>query len=399
MTVESSEWRKPMERFDLPAAFEAFADARKASFLKGKAAKEQGKRVAGCFCAFTPLEILDAAGLLTVSLCGMSPETIPAAETHLPRNLCPLIKSSYGFYLTDKCPYTYFADLIVGETTCDGKKKMYELLGQGKEVYVLHLPQGVEAPYALSMWTSELRRFIAYLEEHFQITITDEALRAAIVRRNALRQARCRLMELLAADTLPISGTELYTFLDGIGFNFDVDDAIRKTRELADSLAGASSDRVTAGGKRILVTGCPIGGVFKKVVGAVEKAGGNVVCFENCSGIKPARCQVDETAPDPVEAIAKAYLDIGCSVMTPNRRRMENLPALAREFRADGVLDIGLQACHTYLVESFDVRALCKQHGLPFMSLETDYSSADQGQIDTRIAAFLETLDQGAQAL
>ena len=236
-----------MERFDLPAAFEAFADARKAGFLKVKAAKEQGKRVAGCFCAFTPLEILDAAGLLTVSLCGMSPETIPAAETHLPRNLCPLIKSSYGFYLTDKCPYTYFADLIVGETTCDGKKKMYELLGQGKEVYVLHLPQGVEAPYALSMWTSELRRFIAYLEERFQITITDEALRAAIVRRNALRQARCRLMELLAADTPPISGTELYTFLDGIGFNFDVDDAIRKTRELADSLAGASSDRVTAG--------------------------------------------------------------------------------------------------------------------------------------------------------
>ena len=124
MTVESSEWRKPMERFDLPAAFEAFADARKAGFLKVKAAKEQGKRVAGCFCAFTPLEILDAAGLLTVSLCGMSPETIPAAETQLPRNLCPLIKSSYGFYLTDKCPYTYFADLIVGETTCDGKKKM-----------------------------------------------------------------------------------------------------------------------------------------------------------------------------------------------------------------------------------------------------------------------------------
>ena len=99
--------------------------------------------------------------------------------------------------MSDKCPYTYFSDLIVGETTCDGKKKMYELLGQGKEVYVLHLPQGVEAPYALSMWISELRRFIAYLEEHFQITITDEALRAAIVRRNALRQARCRLMELL----------------------------------------------------------------------------------------------------------------------------------------------------------------------------------------------------------
>ena len=62
----------------------------------------------------------DTAGLLSVSLCGMSNETIPAAETVLPKNLCPLIKSSYGFAITDKCPYTYWSDLIVGETTCDG---------------------------------------------------------------------------------------------------------------------------------------------------------------------------------------------------------------------------------------------------------------------------------------
>ena len=84
--------------------------------------------MAGTFCTFTPLEILDAAGMLAVSLCGMSAETIPAAEVDLPRNLCPLIKSSYGFYVSDKCPYTYFSDLVVGETTCDGKKKMYELM-------------------------------------------------------------------------------------------------------------------------------------------------------------------------------------------------------------------------------------------------------------------------------
>ncbi|MBR5186173.1 MAG: 2-hydroxyacyl-CoA dehydratase [Akkermansia sp.] len=47
----------------------------------------------------------------------------PAAEANLPRNLCPLIKASYGFAFTDTCPYFYFSDLIVGETTCDGKKK------------------------------------------------------------------------------------------------------------------------------------------------------------------------------------------------------------------------------------------------------------------------------------
>lgn len=383
-----------MSNFDLPAAFEEFADARKAGFLKVKTAKEQGKKVAGCFCAFTPLEILDAAGLLTVSLCGMSPETIPAAETELPRNLCPLIKSSYGFYLTDKCPYTYFADLIVGETTCDGKKKMYEMLGKGKNTYILHLPQGRDVPYAREMWTEELRRFVRYLEETFGVEITDEKLRAAITRRNALRAARCRLMELLKEDRLPISGTELYTFLDGIGFNFDVDDAIAKVNALANELAAHVSDKVTPGGKRILVTGCPIGGVFQKVVGAVERAGGNVVCFENCSGIKPARCMVDEQAADPVAAIAEAYLDIGCAVMTPDTKRFEKLPALVEEFRADAVLDVALQACHTYLIEGRSIREICKERGVPYMALETDYATADAGQIDTRIAAFIETLGE-----
>lgn len=108
---------------ELPAQFEAFGAARQNGFLKVKAIKEAGGLVAGTFCTFTPLEILDAAGFCPVSLCGMSDETIPAAEAHLPKNLCPLIKSSYGFAVSDKCPYTYFADLIVGETTCDGKKR------------------------------------------------------------------------------------------------------------------------------------------------------------------------------------------------------------------------------------------------------------------------------------
>ena len=383
-----------MENFHLPAAFEEYSDARKAGFLKVKAAKESGKQVAGCFCAFTPLEILDAAGLLTVSLCGMSPETIPAAESVLPRNLCPLIKSSYGFYLTDKCPYTYFADLIVGETTCDGKKKMYELLGQGKKTYILHLPQGREVPYAREMWIAELRRFIAFLEGELGVSISREKLKAACEQRNALRTARCRLMELLKADELPISGTELYTFLDGIGFNFDLEDAIAKTNELAEALSAQKSDKVTPGGKRILVTGCPIGGVFQKVVGAVERAGGNVVCFENCSGIKPARCMVDTEADDLVEAIADAYLEIGCAVMTPDTRRFEKLPALMEEFRVDGVLDVALQACHTYLIEGRSIREICKEKNVPYMALETDYATADAGQIDTRIAAFIETLGE-----
>jgi len=45
-----------------------------------------------------------AATAAPVSLCATSEEPINAAEADLPRNLCPLIKASYGFALTDTCP-------------------------------------------------------------------------------------------------------------------------------------------------------------------------------------------------------------------------------------------------------------------------------------------------------
>lgn len=383
-----------MRELTLPDAFAEYSDARKAGFLKVKAAKEAGRRVAGYFCTYTPLELLDAAGLISVSLCGMSAETIPAAERELPKNLCPLIKSSYGFYITDKCPYTYFADIIVGETTCDGKKKMYELMGRGKEVFVLHLPQGVELPYAKEMWRQELRRFADYLQERFGVSITEDALRSAAEKRNLLRRRRTELLELLTAETPPISGTELYTFLDGLGFKFSVEESIAAVEALIETVKRQQSDKVHPGGKRILITGCPIGGVIQKTVGAVERNGGNVVCYENCSGTKRSDNMVDTAREDILNAIADAYLNIGCAVMTPDTRRLERLQSLIWQYRADGVMDLSLQACQPYLLETASVRDLCRSLGVPYIALETDYSASDSSQLDTRIAAFLETLDR-----
>ena len=383
-----------MRELTLPDAFAEYSDARKAGFLKVKAAKEEGRRVAGYFCTYTPLELLDAAGLISVSLCGMSAETIPAAERELPKNLCPLIKSSYGFYITDKCPYTYFADIIVGETTCDGKKKMYELMGRGKEVYVLHLPQGAELPYAKEMWRQELRRFADYLQQRFGVSITEEALRSAAEKRNLLRRRRTELMELLTAETPPISGTELYTFLDGLGFQFSVEESISAVEALIETVKRQQSGKVHPGGKRILVTGCPIGGVIQKTVGAVERNGGNVVCYENCSGTKRSDNMVDTERADILNAIADAYLNIGCAVMTPDTHRLDRLQSLIRQYRADGVMDLSLQACQPYLLETASIRDLCRGLGVPYIALESDYSASDSGQLDTRIAAFLETLDR-----
>lgn len=378
----------------LPEQFAEFSEARRNGFLRVKEVKENGGRVAGTFCTFTPVEILDAAGFTPVSLCGMSEETIPAAEAHLPKNLCPLIKSSYGFAVSDKCPYTYFSDLIVGETTCDGKKKMYELLGKLKRTYILHLPQGQDED-ALDDWTRELRRFIAYLEQEFQVTITDDMLRQAARERNAERESRMRLMELQKLTPPPMQGLSLYTALEGAGFCFETEQRIAQLDGLRQEVMArydAGERPINAHAKRILITGCPIGGVLNKTVKTIEESGGVVACFENCSGVKASYQMVDDTAEDIVRAIAARYLSIGCAVMTPDSNRVALLRELIDTYKIDGVVEINLQACTPYTVESWEIRQAMREIGMPYLSVETDYSTSDSGQLSTRLEAFLERL-------
>ena len=51
-----------------------------------------------------------------------------------------------------------------------------------------------------------------------------------------------------------------------------------------------------------------------------------------------------------------------------------------------------LQACHTFNVEANLMQKMCEEEGIPYMKLETDYSTTDSGQIETRLAAFIEML-------
>ena len=184
---------------DLPEVFEEFAEQRKNSFLAVKQLKDKGVPVVGAYCTYFPQEIAMAMGAATVGLCSTSDETIAEAEKELPKNLCPLIKSSYGFAKTDKCPFFYFSDVVVGETTCDGKKKMYEYMAEFKDVFLMELPN-TQSEEALKLWKSEVIRFKEYLEKKFDVTITEEDIRGAVKTNNEVRNSLKRLYEVMKHD-------------------------------------------------------------------------------------------------------------------------------------------------------------------------------------------------------
>ena len=378
---------------DLPEVFEEFAEQRKNSFLAVKEFKDKGIPVVGAYCTYFPKEIPMAMGAATVGLCSTSDETIAVAERDLPKNLCPLIKSSYGFAKTDKCPFFYFSDVVVGETTCDGKKKMYEYMSEFKDVFLMELPntQGEEA---LKLWKKEIIRFKEYLEKKFDVTITEDDIRKAIKTENEARNALKNLYSVMKHDPAPITGHDLFKVLYGSGFKFDRSLIADEVNALVQKIEKEYTEgKMQEKKPRILVTGCPIGGATEKVIRAIEDNGGIVVTYENCSGAKSIDKLVDEENPDVYDALAKRYLSIGCSVMTPNPNRLELLGRLIDEYKVDGVVEMTLQACHTYNVETLAIRRFVNEKkGIPYINVETDYSQADIGQLNTRITAFIEML-------
>lgn len=380
-----------------PQMMKIFENMRDDNVLSIQNAKGNGLKVVGMFCAYSPQELVLAAGALPVSLCGTKQEPIAAAEKILPRNLCPLIKSSFGFAVTDTCPYFRASDFIIAETTCDGKKKMFELLAQYKPLHVLHLPQGTNRSGALRWWLEELQLLKERLEEHLDVTISQEDLRAAIKLSNRERRSLKNLHEVNRLDPAPLTGLDMLTAIWVRGFNVDKEEGIGLIDQLAEEVRNIAEQGISPfakGTPRILLTGCPVGIGSEKVVRLLEECGGSVVCFESCSGIKTLEYLVDEDEQrDPLEAIAERYLQIPCSCMSPNKGRLELIGRLIGDYRVDGVVDLTWQACHTYIVEGELVRRYVKDNfGLPYIQLETDYSTSDIEQLKTRISAFIEML-------
>ena len=358
-----------------------------------KSVREQGKKFVGFYCVFAPQELIVAADAVPVTLCATKEEPIADGEKYLPRNFCPLIKSSYGFAITEKCAFFNNSEFIIGETTCDGKKKMFELMETFKPTVVLEVPQSAKGETQKKYWRSEVARCKAEIEKRLGVTITDEKMKAAIKELNEQRALMRELASLNTAIPAPLSGLDMLKVMWARNFTFD---RAAFNQQLKDLIAELKTMKAKGEGafpktaKRIIVTGVPTGVGAEKVLKIIEESGAAIVYIENCSGMKQYLHDVAATG-SPLEAIADKYLQTPCSCMSPNNGRLELLAKLAKEYHADGVVDITWIGCHTYNVESRVLKEYLAKHGnVPLLQIETDYSQGDSGQIRTRVEAFLE---------
>lgn len=363
--------------------------------MEGRAAGNP-KRVVGTFCLYVPEEVVTAAGAVEVGLCAGAEWAPEEAEKYVPRNTCPLIKGFMGFKLARVCPYIESADLVVGENTCDGKKKAYEQFGRLKDTYVMDVPH-VRNDDTRTQWRNEVKRLAARLEGLTGQKITADSLRAAIKLANDKRRALQRLDATRAADPVPISGLDCLLTVQAAF----MDDSARLTGAIND-MAAECEKRVedgvgvaARGAKRILYTGTPMAVPNWKLFNIIEKAGGVVVGEECCTGSRYYKDLVPEdgeAVDQMLNDIADRYLNIQCAIFTPNEGRKRDVIDMARRFRADGIIDCSLQFCTIYDMESTGMALAAREAGIPYMHLTTGYSNEDDGQLKTRVEAFLEMI-------
>ena len=359
--------------------------------------KAAGRKIVGSYCVFVPEEIILAANATLVGLCSGAEFAIEAVEKLLPRNTCALIKSSFGFKLGKVCPYLECADMIIGENTCDGKKKSYEILNDlVARLYVMDLPQ-MKSSVGKAMLKSEYYRLKDEMEKLTGVIIEKDRLKQSIDIVNAKRKAIHRLSILRKANPVPISG------LDALLANqvFFYDNPARFTQSvnaLCDELENRVKDKTGVfpeSTPRILISGCPMAVPNWKLPWVIENSGGVIVGEESCVGERGIRNLTDtsgNTVDELMEAIVNRYFDIDCAVFTPNPDRLQHIMEMKEAYKADGVIHYGLQFCQPYSIESGRVEKALQAKNIPVLCVETDYSQTDIAQLETRVQAFIEML-------
>lgn len=358
--------------------------------------QENGGKVFGTFCVYVPDEVVFAADAIATGLCGGSQFWVPGGEKVLPTSTCPLIKASVGARLDKTCPFFRIADMYIGETTCDGKKKAWEILGEDVPMHIMDLPQ-MKRRKDIKAWAEEINEFKDVVEKFTGNEITAEKLSVAIKLINDKRRALARLYECRKNECLPISGRDALV-ISQIAFYDDPARFTQMTNKLCDELEERINNNISVvpvGTKRIMLTGTPLAIPNWKIHNIVETSGAAVVCEEMCTGTRYFENLVDEsqtTIENQIEALSERYMGINCACFTPNHGRIDDIIRLAKEYKVDGIIDINLKFCSLYDVEGFTVERALKEAGIPVLGIETDYTDSDAEQLRTRIGAFIEML-------
>ncbi len=376
---------------DSPKAMEYFYDRFTTDTIAEwiKKEKRAGKKIIGTFCNLVPEELIYAAGAIPIRLCSGHQDAIRPAEDSFPRDCCSLIKASFGQAVTDQ-PFMSLCDAVIVPATCDGKKKMAELLNDYVETWSLELPQTKDRDWSKRMWLSEMRIIKKRIEDLTGNKIRRKNLKDAILHLKK-RYTVMRDMLNIRKGRSRLRGSDALIIVQSSFFS-DVDEWIGHTDKVLEEV----KDMDEIKGPRILLTGAPIILPNFKIPLLIEEFGGHIAIDETCSGSQYMYdpIEVDEWSfEEMMRAVGERYLMPSvCPCFIKSEDRIDKVTDMLNTYDIDGVIYHTLRLCLLFDIESRRIGDVMMDKKIPFLHLNTDYSKEDMGQLRTRIEAFLEII-------
>lgn len=362
--------------------------------------RQSGKRVVGYFCNYVPEELIHAAGAIPIRLGeGGAKEAEREGGEYITANSCSFAKACIGGRAGGNDPFLAGVDCIAEAPACVQMEWVLEVMEDyfGIQCLPIGLPRKFDTVEGLEYYVEELVDFRGRLERLTDRPITQESLEQSIQLYNAIRKKLKGLYGLLQADDPPISWEKVLEVVQ-TGFVLDRPSYLKLVEaimeEIQESLGGVSKTEISPPGPRLLVAGSIQAPGDRKLVDVARDLGANIVMDEVCTGSRWFWTEVEEPT---LEGLARrSLLKPPCATLPDIRVmgnvRRDHLENLIRDWRIDGVIYYTLRFCDAYGFKVEADRHWLEEKGIPLLHLNSEYSSTNQGQLRTRLEAFMELL-------
>ncbi len=357
--------------------------------------KNKGVKIVGHTCSFVPVEIFYAADIVPVRLRGIETESMSIGDAYYGPFVCSFPKAV--LQQAGKGGFSFLNGVVI-TSGCDGMRRLDEcwrkmstdfegtMPGLFTFLDVPHKPHDV----ALEWYESRLRKLIKTIENHFNVSITDEKLKNAISFQNKIRVKIRELTDLRAENPVFITGTEAFEALIARTV-LPADIFLEELSRLIEEVKNRK-EPVSDGRKRLFVTGsiCDDIGLVEQI----EEKGAIVVGESVCYGMRNTTEMVSETE-DPVSALASHYLSgsICPRMFGYYEARRDAIISMVKETGANGVIMQNIRFCDLHGSENGLLERDFEKEGIPSVRIEKEYGPlTDKGRLRMRVDAFLEQI-------
>jgi benzoyl-CoA reductase/2-hydroxyglutaryl-CoA dehydratase subunit BcrC/BadD/HgdB len=309
------------------------------------------------------------------------------ADIYLSQVTCSYTRSLLEYAMDDQLEFVQGWIFAAG---CDHLRRLYDNLQYiltPDFCYILDVPHK-GGHDAISWFSQELKALSVALSDHFQTDINDSNISLAITDHNAMMQSLQNIANFRKNNTPAFSGTEFHRLMHAswtlpIQLMKPVIDKIEK--ELPERTCPVN-DKV-----RLLVVSSVIDQY--EWIEAIENNGALVVADRFCSGAIP-QLEICPQTDNPFYDMAAHLLHTNACprMMDTFAGRLELIIQTVKEYHVDGVIIAPIKFCDIWGVETTQVISFLKEKKIPVLKLERDYSFSGEGQLSTRVQAFIEQI-------